>query len=235
MPNKTVELVNCWAAFEAKYPDGSIEDFCRYTLIKERESRQQGNLMGGVIPSHPDAVLLKLIGRIHKMNAAYGVAALEGTGLHQLEEMGMLLTILQLKNPRKTEVIYANLMELSSGTDMLNRMKERGFLGETADKEDKRSKRLKLTQAGMAAIERAAARLGKMAHMMMVDTPEEDQHLCVQLLRNMEIKLAARWTQDKAKTFDEVYRELVPAPGVQGIVQDANEQHRAARRFPDRK
>ncbi|HTJ11828.1 MAG TPA: hypothetical protein VL547_07380 [Dinghuibacter sp.] len=234
MPNKTVDLVNLWAAFEAKYPDGSIEDFCRYTLIKERESRQRGDMMGGVIPAHPDAVLLKLIGRIHKLNAAYGVAALEGTGLHQLEEMGMLLTILQLKNPRKTEVIYANLMELSSGTDMLNRLRQRGFLSETADRQDKRSKRLKLTPAGMAAIERATGRLGRMAHMMMIDTPEEDQHLCVQLLRNMEIKLAARWTQDKTKSFDEVYKELVPA-GVQGVVKDANEQDRAARRFPDRK
>lgn len=103
-----------------------------------------------------------------------------------------------------------------------------------ADRQDKRSKRLKLTPAGMAAIERATGRLGRMAHMMMIDTPEEDQHLCVQLLRNMELKLAARWTQDKTKSFDEVYKELVPA-GVQGVVKDANEQDRAARRFPDRK
>lgn len=206
--NKTVELVNLWAEFEAKYPEGSIEDFCRYTLIRERESRQSGEMMGGVIPPHPNAALLKLIGRIHKLNAAYANSALEGTGLNQLEEMGMLLTILQIKNPRKTEVIYSNLMELSSGTDMLNRLKNRGLLSESADKEDKRSKRLRLTPAGMAVIDRCMIRLAMMARMMTRDMPEEDQQLCIQLLRNMEIKLAARWVQDKGRDFDEVYKEL---------------------------
>lgn len=208
MPNKTVELVNLWAQFEARYPDGDIEDFCRYTLIHQRESKQSGEMMGGIIPPVPHAVLLKLIGRIHKINAAYGSAALEGTGLNQLEEMGMLLTIYQLKNPRKTEVIYSNLMELSSGTDMLNRLKNRGYLSETADKEDKRSKRLKLTPAGMAVIERAAVRLERNAGMMTRDMPQEDQQLCIQLLRNMEIRMAARWVQDKGRPFDEVYKEL---------------------------
>ncbi|TDW97220.1 MarR family winged helix-turn-helix transcriptional regulator [Dinghuibacter silviterrae] len=208
LPNKTVELVNLWAQFEARYPDGSIEDFCRYTLIHQREGRQTGEMMAGVIPAVPNAVLLKLMGRIHKINAAYGSAALEGTGLHQLEEMGMLLSIYQLKTPRKTEVIYTNLMELSSGTDMLNRLRQRGYISETADKEDKRSKRLRLTPAGLAVIDRAAARLEKMARMMTKDMPTEDQQLCIQLLRNMEIKLAARWVQDKGRPFDEVYKEL---------------------------
>ena len=208
MHNKTVEVVNLWAEFEAKYPEGSIEDFCRYTLIRQRESHQSGEMMGGVIPPHPNAALLKLIGRIHKLNAAYAQAALEGTGLNQVEEMGMLLTVLQLKSPRKTEVIYSNLMELSSGTDMLNRLRQRGFISETADKEDKRSKRLKLTQAGMGEIERCAVRLSKMAQMMTRDMPDEDQQLCIQLLRNMEIKLAARWVRDKGRDFDEIYEEL---------------------------
>jgi DNA-binding MarR family transcriptional regulator len=207
-PNKTVELVNLWAQFEAKYPDGSIQDFCRYTLIHARESQQTGEMMAGVIPAVPNAVLLKLMGRLHKINAAYGGVALEGTGLHQLEEMGMLLSIYQLKNPRKTEVIHTNLMELSSGTDMLNRLRQRGYISEVADKEDKRSKRLRLTPAGLAVIDRAAVRLGKMARMMTRDMPEEDQQLCIQLLRNMEIKLAARWVQDKGRTFDEIYKDL---------------------------
>jgi hypothetical protein len=41
------------------------------------------------------ALLLKLIGRIHKLNAGYMGAALKGTGLKQIEEFGILLTIQQ--------------------------------------------------------------------------------------------------------------------------------------------
>jgi DNA-binding MarR family transcriptional regulator len=209
MANKTVELVNLWAQFEEKYPEGSIEEFCRYALIRKREEHQQGQMMGGVIPPHPDGALLKLMGRINRLNFIYAAAALEGTGLVQLEEVGMLLSILQMKNPRKTEAIYANLMELSSGTDMLNRLKKRGYISETADKEDKRSKRLRLTPAGMAVIERGSGRLRKMARMLTRDMPEEDQRLCIQLLRNTEIRFAARWVQDKGLDFDDIYKEVM--------------------------
>ena len=60
----------------------------------------------------------------------------------------MLATIHPEKNPKKTEVIYANLFELSSGTDMLNRMKKRGLIKEYDDQVDKRSKRIELTPKG---------------------------------------------------------------------------------------
>src|SRR5689334_19534687 len=99
--NKTIELVNLWGSFEEKYPDGSIEDFCRYHLIHQRESENAGPLVGGVIPAYINGLLLKIIGRIAKLNVFYADAALAGTGINQLEEFGMLLTIQQLKTPRK--------------------------------------------------------------------------------------------------------------------------------------
>lgn len=208
--NKTVELVNQWGAFEQKHPDGSIEDFCRYLLIHRRETEQKHPLVGGVVPWHADGLLLKIIGRIHKLNSFYANIALKGTGLNQIEEFGLLITIRQEKNPRKTEVIYSNLFELSSGTDMLNRLKKRGFITEYADKEDKRSKRLKLTASGEATIEKATVKVSKMAKMMMADLAEDDKQLCIQLLKNTEIKFSSLWQKHRGKKFEEIYKELVP-------------------------
>ncbi len=208
--NKTVELVKQWGAFEEKHPGGSIEDFCRYLLIHRREKESKDPLVGGVVPWHSDGLLLKIIGRIHKLNSFYANIALEGTGINQIEEFGMLLTIQLQKNPRKTEVIYSNLFELSSGTDMLNRMKKRGFIAEYADKEDRRSKRLRITAGGQSAIEKAKARVSKMAQMMMHDVSEDDKQLCIQLLKNTEIKFSSLWLKHKGKTFEEIYKELVP-------------------------
>src|SRR5688572_20844670 len=140
--NKTVELVNNWAEFEAKYPNGNIEDFCRHYLAHQKQKKIEGPLVGGVVPSFNEGLLLKIIGRISKLNMAYANLALRGTELNQIEEFGVLQTIKKEKNPKKTEVIYANLFELSSGTDMLNRMKERGLIIEYTDQDDKRSKRI---------------------------------------------------------------------------------------------
>jgi DNA-binding MarR family transcriptional regulator len=207
--NKTVELVNQWGAFEQRHPDGSIEDFCRHYLAKQRQSKIKGPLVGGVIPPINAGLLLKIIGRIHKLNMNYANIALAGTDLNQIEEFGILLTIQQEKNPKKTEVIYANLFELSSGTDMLARLKKRELIKEYDDEEDKRSKRIELTTKGEKAITVCFPRIRKMAMMMMHDLTDDDQELCIQLLKNVEIKFSALWQSHKGKEFEEIYNDVV--------------------------
>jgi len=204
--NKTVELVNEWASFEQRHPDADIGDFCRHYLISQREKDRKMPLEGGDIPWHPNGLLLKMMGRINKLNLIFAAKALEGTGIDQLEEFGMLLTVRRLKTPRKTEIIYANIFELSSGTDMLNRLREKGFIKEYADKEDRRSKRVSLTPAGEKTISLCAERMQKCAGMMLADMNEEDIKLCTQLLKNVEIKFAALWQQHKSDSFEEIYQ-----------------------------
>jgi DNA-binding MarR family transcriptional regulator len=207
--NKTVELVSLWGDFEQKHPDGNIEDFCRHFLAKQRQRKITGPLVGGVVPPINEGLLLKIIGRIHKLNVNYANIALAGTDLNQIEEFGIMLTIQQEKNPKKKEVIHANLFELSSGTDMLARMIKRGLIKEYDDKEDKRSKRIQLTPKGEKAIATCFPRIKKMARMMMHDLTDEDMELCIQLLKNVEIKFSALWQRHKGKKLDEIYKDVI--------------------------
>jgi len=211
--NKTVELVNLWAEFEAKHPKGSIEDFCRYQLISKRENENTEKLVGGIVPTNTPGLLFKIIGRISRMHYMYSNVALEGTGLNQIEEFGMLLTVELKKDPRKTEVIYDNLMELSSGTDMVNRLVKRGLLAEKADHEDKRAKRLHLTAGGAKAIAKSKSKVIALVKMMGADMSDDDQKLCIQLLKGVEMKFSERWLADKAKPFDEVYKDVMGTDG----------------------
>lgn len=211
--NKTVELVNLWGAFEQKYPDGTIDDFCRHHLAHKKEKKSAKPLVGGVIPGIVDGLLLKIIGRISKLTMAYANMALKDTGLNQIEEFGMLATIRQGKNLKKTEIIYANLFELSSGTDMLNRLKKRGLIKEYEDKDDKRSKRIELTAKGEKAIEQSKRQIEKNAEMLMHDMNEDDKKLCVQLLKDVEMKFSALWPKHKSKDFDDIYMEVTQAKG----------------------
>jgi len=207
--NKTVELVNEWALFEEKHPGADIDDFCRHYLASHQQQKITGPLTGGVVPPTSEGLLLKMIGRIHKLNMNYAGRALEGTGLNQVEEFGILLTVQQESNPRKTDIIYANLFELSSGTDMLNRLKARGLIREYDDEEDKRSKRVELTKAGAKAIELCMMQMRKVAGMMTMELDEDDKQLCISLLKNIEIKFSALWQQHRGKPFDEVYTGMV--------------------------
>jgi DNA-binding MarR family transcriptional regulator len=207
--NKTIELVNLWGAFEEKHPSGSVEDFCRHYLANQRQQKIKGPLVGGVVPPSNEGLLLKIIGRISKLNMSFANMALKGTDLNQIEEFGMLGTIKQEKNPKKTEVIYANLFELSSGTDMLARMKKRGLITEYDDKEDKRSKRVELTAKGEKVLEACKQKILKNSVMLMHDLADDDKKLCIHLLMNVEIKFSALWQKHKGKDFEEVYGEVV--------------------------
>jgi DNA-binding MarR family transcriptional regulator len=207
--NKTIELVNHWGEFEEKHPESSIEDFCRHYLAKREQQKIKGALVGGIVPSFNDGLLLKIIGRIQKLNMNYANLALKGSALNQIEEYGILQTIKQGKNPKKTEVIYANLFELSSGTDMLTRLKNRNLIKEYDDEEDKRSKRLQLTPQGEAAIEATKLNIFKNAKLLMNDLSEDDKALCIQLLKNIEIKFSALWQKHKGKDFEDIYKEIV--------------------------
>jgi DNA-binding MarR family transcriptional regulator len=207
--DKTVELVNVWAEFARKHPAGDIADFCRHYLAHQQQSETKGILVGGVVPAVADGLLLKIIGRISKLNMNYANLALEGTGLKQIEEFGMLVTIKQEKNPKKTEVIYANLFELSSGTDMLTRIKKRGLIKEYDDTEDKRSKRLELTAKGEKAVEACKVKILMNASMLMKELTDDDKRLCIQLLKNVEIKFSALWQKHKGREFDEIFKEVM--------------------------
>jgi len=208
--NKTIELVNHWGDFEKKHPNGSIADFCRHFLAHQSKKKDKDNiLVGGVVPFIKEGLLLKIIGRISKLNMSYANIALKGTGLNQIEEFGILQTIKQEKSPRKTEVIYANLFELSSGTDMLNRMQKRGLIREYGDKDDKRSKRIELTAKGEKVVKQSTERIKKNAIMLMHTLADDDQELCIQLLKDIEIKLSEQWQKHKGKDFDDIYTELM--------------------------
>jgi hypothetical protein len=45
--------------------------------------------------------------------------------------------------------------------------------------------------------------------MMMNDLTEDDKQLCIQLLKNVEVKFSALWQKHKGRDFEEIYKEIV--------------------------
>lgn len=204
--NKTVELVKLWGEFEAQHPEADIDDFCRFQVAKQTKKESYGNPKGELRPDL-NGQLVILLRRIGKFHIAYSNKALEGTGLDQMEEFGILVTIFNQKNPIKSEAIYNNIMELSSGSNMLIRLKKRGLVSEYTDEQDKRVKRLKLTAKGEATLLKAKDFVLQVAHMMVHDLTDEEKRLCIQLLQPIDQRFSGLFTRQKNKPFDEIYRE----------------------------
>jgi DNA-binding MarR family transcriptional regulator len=204
--NKTAVLVARWAAFEEQHPDASLEDFFRYSLA-EKVKPKTGTVSPGKLIPDLNGRLVILLRRIGKFHIAYSNIALEGTGLDQMEEFGILVTIFNMGNPIKSEAIYRNIMELSSGSNMLIRMKKRGLVREYDDKEDKRQTRLELTPKGKKVVLQAKDRVMKMAGMMVHVLSDEDKELCIQLLSPIDRRFSDLFQKQKNKDFETIYEE----------------------------
>ncbi len=219
--NKTVELVNEWSKFEEQFPAGGLDEFCRHYLASQKlrgggsgkagegpgdgggglGKGSQGPSKAAAFTMATESKLMRLIGRIARLHGGYAIVALEGTPLHSIEEFGLLNTIRQLNEPKKTEAISACLYELSTGTDMLARLRKKGLFVEYDDKADKRSKRLKLTKKGEAILDECHDRVKKLAKTMMGDLREDDQQICIQLLKGVEDKFVGLWQENKWKSL----------------------------------
>lgn len=203
--NKTVELVKLWGSFEQLHPEGTIEDFCKYQLLSmskiEKTNKQDWQMVPDI-----NGKLVILIRRIGKFHMIYSNKALEGTGLDQIEEFGLLITIYNQKNPIKSEVIYNNIIELSSGTNMLIRLKKRGYIDEYPDPKDLRVIRVSLTTKGEETLKNAKVKVLQVARMMVNDLTEEDKQLCMHLLNPINERFSGMFQKQKNKTFEEVYK-----------------------------
>src|SRR5258705_4710148 len=139
--NKMVAPVNEWAAFEEQYPNEGLDAFCRHYLISHGENDRGNKFLQGVIPSQKSSVLTKLLVKIVRMHNVYLDLATKKIAIHQAEEFYFLSVIKNLKSPKKTEVIYHTVNELSNGLNILNSLIKQGYVKEQNDTEDKRSKR----------------------------------------------------------------------------------------------
>jgi len=207
---KVVELITEWGSFDEQHPEGSIEEFCRYYLIqKAGEGDKVAQQPMFPVPVPVDFALMRLTNRIVKLHTIYAVAATAGTGINTSEEFSLLNAIDSLNEPRKTVAIYTALFELSTGTDMLNRLKKIGFIIEYDDTEDRRSKRVKITPKGYKALAICRKRMTQLAEMEFHDLTSDEKKICIRLLSSVDTKFSGLWQSHKGKDFEDIYKDVV--------------------------
>lgn len=79
---------------------------------------------------------------------SYIKKTLQGTGLSSTEEFTCLAILLTHSSLSKTALLQLNLLEKTSGTEVINRLLASGLITQWDDELDKRSKRIAITTKG---------------------------------------------------------------------------------------
>lgn len=194
---KIVDLVTAWSRFEEKHPDGTVEEFCTYHLTRKKKKVNKKSVLQTNEPADVRFALTKAMNRISKIWVAHAQAALKPLDINSFDEFIFLLLIEGDQPLRKTEVIYSQFFELSSGLLIIDRLIKKGFVKEAEDPQDKRSKLLSTTKLGKEKLLKGRTAIGDVAGQLFDDMPEDDIALCAQLLSPLEKHAAQQWHQLK--------------------------------------
>ncbi len=129
------------------------------------------------------SILLVLMYRYAK---GYIKKALSESYLHTADEFSFLITLMTYESLRKNELVTKQVMEKTSGTEVINRLIKRGMIVETADKNDKRSKRVAITQAGRDEISSIIPVMSKVSEIIVGNLADEEINSLAYLLKKLD-------------------------------------------------
>lgn len=151
-----------WKAFEKEYPNGSMTDFGVWLIRKDIPSvasadkkKEQGTIIskqqvsGRMNQSDMVGIFISRLYRFLRMASKDLLAQHE---VSSIDEFALLATLLVHPGMTKTELLKQNLMEITTGSEMLKRFVARKWLLQQRDKTDKRITRLSLSSKGQQII-----------------------------------------------------------------------------------
>lgn len=205
MKNKVVELVNLWAEYEEKHPNLSIEEFCVHYLAEHTQ-----------VPVHDadekdipvNGQLAGLIGKLNKYASMYCKKALAHVGMDNLEDWVYLISLNDMGTPKKSELIYEMVSEFPSGIDIIKRLVKAELVEEFPDEQDKRSKRLKITQKGIGVLYESFPYMDKVGSMAFDTLSEAEKTMVLNILKRLDNFHTGHYKQIRNAEFEEAFNVL---------------------------
>lgn len=224
---KLINLIKKWEEYENLYPEANLAGFGQWLSSAKAETppipvaaqrktetffRQWDSIEFGLKDHHKDkqkgVQISMLIGRLSRYSRLYTKKALLPLNIN-LDEFTFLGSIFRLKNPRKSDVIMINLFEPTSGTEILRRLIKLNYVKESASKEDKRSKLLRLTPLGEKTLMQAYRNMSNVGTLMAANLPENQKTELIQSLDYLNDFHANLYLNHKEDEVEEVIKKYI--------------------------
>ena len=154
-----IELLESYETTQGAHSKSNLSDFLVYAQLNSASHNDDMRQIGGdreetLNQSRQDAnadpsILITLMYRYAKN---YIKKALANSVIQTADEFAFLITLMTHDSLTKTELITTQVMEKTSGIEVIKRLVAQGLIHEFADTQDKRSVRVQVTEKGKIAI-----------------------------------------------------------------------------------
>lgn len=154
---QVIDLIDHFGTFASEFPNADLADFGLW-LYHQRPA------------NHPDTSELsslslelklgRLLWRFNRFTRFYTRKSFADLSITTIDEFTMLFKVAQLGSASKNEIYNAMIYDTPTGAQMLKRLLEIGLFSEEPDENDRRVKRVRLTEKGNQLYRDAFERLG---------------------------------------------------------------------------
>lgn len=121
----------------------------------------------------------------NKHYKTYCKEALVETEIKSPDEYSFLYHLSLVDSFRKMELIHIHLLEAPSGIEVIKRLLKKDFIEEFDDKEDKRAKRVRITEKGRLETERLTPNMKKVYSKMTAEMSFKEKTHVISFLREL--------------------------------------------------
>lgn len=150
------------------------------------------------------SILVTLLFRYAKM---YVKKALKDSRIRTVDEFSFLITLLTHDHMSKQELINTQVMEKTSGIEVVNRLIKQGFVLQSDDKSDRRSKLIRISPEGRKEILSVLPQMGMVSRIVLGNLNKDEQRLLAYLLRKLDRFHNDIFLNDKDQELEELIRK----------------------------
>ncbi|WP_298714386.1 MarR family winged helix-turn-helix transcriptional regulator [Chitinophaga sp.] len=162
---------------------GDIKDFVRW--LKEGQSPENVRTTDHYSDDHVPGLISKLLVYMHRYAKLYFKRALEQRPIQSMDEFGYMVSLLQYGPMNKTALIQQNIQEKPTGMEIINRLVKLGFIEETPDPNDRRSKLIQVSGAGQKMMGELFGDMDKISRLILGDLLPSEQYQLLEMLERL--------------------------------------------------
>lgn len=138
-------------------------------------------------PEHHDAIMLsRLVSLLYRYAKNYSRKALGDSPIQTIKEFSFLIVLQAEGSMTKSELIQRNVMEITSGMEVIKRLLKKKFIHQDRDPADKRSMRVAITDKGTEELFRILPRMQDATEIIKGNLNVREQKSLIFLLQKLE-------------------------------------------------
>ncbi|MBK7094769.1 MAG: winged helix-turn-helix transcriptional regulator [Saprospiraceae bacterium] len=158
---------------------------------------------------HPEVEFSTLLVQLYKFSKHYVKKVFQDKPWSSIDEYGFLASLLLTDSISKNELINMHMLEMSSGSEIFKRLLKNRLINEFPDENDKRAKRVSLTDEGRRHIISAFDEMYKVSQIIIGNLDENEIKEAIGIFNKLSIFHHHIHDFDKNSSVDELHEKYL--------------------------